>query len=374
MKYTASILIKPGYDHKIISPQEENIYKRIKSLFIIQEEPLTEELINAPQLLHKIGFALGQCGLNNLVRISHDEHDFYIDTQNRENDLKAVLDDFNLEIQTYFERHFQEIGITLEDQKDGMNYAVSVRLSRLHYPEAFPLRIKLTGVPKDAEVTEPLKRFRILTRNLEQNVKKYLAVGLIRVQYSYPQGYEEESKTLHYHNSKDSFMDMKPGSASKPSECRLFPLNGVSLGITRMSELEDIGIRAKDMNERTGKAYDYYTVGKMRFWHDGEFANSIYMTNSDPFPPQWKRIGFDWLKSYTRWRKLFKNCGFDIREVQPPINEKYRGKKSFKAEFYADRDFGPYHLRIELHFAYSQRTGINSSGTLYSMRMRGTKK
>ncbi len=368
MLYSATILISTGYDSKLIEPKDEGFLSRIKKLLVVQEKPLVEELHDVSDLLEKIGTALTDCKLTNLVRISHDSNDFYLDTAKKPHDLPTVLSSFRLELQTYYERFFEEVSIVLEDVVDQMEYAISIRLSRVHYIETFPIRIRISGNPVSIEVSKPEERFGLFTAKMEQAVRKYLQIAIIRF------------------SGKDSseFTDanVRPQSAVgagtnvnllSKNIFQLFPLYGVELGTTTVSQLAKLGVKAQDINSRTSKPYDYYKVSGMNFWFDAEkkITTHIYITYSDPMPEQWQNRGFDWQASYNTWRNLFEKKGYKIIDEEQPGHEIYRGSRSFKAEFHAVVPFSErINLSVELDFSYSKISGQNGKGTLYSIRIR----
>jgi len=369
MLYTANILIKPGYDHKLITPEEQGFYEKIKNLFVTTEHSVVEELADVSDVLKRISLALTECNLTNLVRISHDETEFYLDAESKPHDLTKILDNFRIEVQSYYERFFEEIAIVLEDTADEMNFTVSISLSRLYYPETFPIRFRISATPASVDVIKTQARFDLMIAKIEQSLRKYMQIGLLRILNSQNGNIVEEN----------NLEDPKPKSSAKSnsnfktnsSESQLFPLYGVTLGVTTVSELAQLGTKATDINSQTNRPYDYYRINAMNFWHDGKKATHLYLTYSDPLPRQWDELGWDWQLSYNKWMKLLEKQGFFVLETYKPREERYQGKLSLTAELQAELVMpNETRLSVECDFSYSQTTGLNTSGTLYSLSIR----
>ncbi len=367
MLYTTNILIKPGFEHKLIAPEEQGFYSKLKKLFVTTEHAVFEELSDVSDILKRISLALTECELTNLVRMSHDDSDFYLDTEKKPHDLGKVLEQFRMDVQSYYERFFEEIAIVLEDTADGMNYSISISLSRLYYPETFPIRFRISATPVSVDVKKPQERFALMIAKIEQSLRKYMQIGLLRVLN--PQtGTVSDERTIEYANPKARHQN-RPDSASN-SECQFFPLYDVTLGVTTISELEQLGSKATDINASTNRPYDYFRIKGMNFWHHGTTASHLYLTYSDPLPRSWMNCGWDWQLSYNDWIKLLEKQGFHVLDAHKPKTERYDGKLSLTAELMAEMVLpNNLTLTVECDFSYSQKTGLDTEGTLYSLRI-----
>ena len=151
-------------------------------------------------------------------------------------------------------------------------------------------------------------------------------------------------------------------------DANLFPLYGVTLGVTTIQELEKLGRHATDIYNKTGRPYSYYKINDMKFWYDTRVANHIYMTNSNTMPERWRNLGLDWSLSYNQWIRLLMRLGYMITTLQTPRVGDWQGSPSFEAQVVAKHS----HLltQIELNFSYSEGATADCPSTLYSLRVR----
>jgi hypothetical protein len=146
----------------------------------------------------------------------------------------------------------------------------------------------------------------------------------------------------------------------------LFPLYGITLGKTTVSEIAARGSRAAT-DDDSGEPYLYYEVNGLDFWYDEEsnIVDSMYITYTHPLPEPWKKLGFDWQKSYEQWLQLLQSLGYLTQITEEPHIQQWDGHDSFCAEIVA-RDPSLYVEEITLGFQFKPGT-TRSRGTLYRM-------
>jgi hypothetical protein len=162
------------------------------------------------------------------------------------------------------------------------------------------------------------------------------------------------------------------------SKVSLFPLYGITLGITTRSQIAKLGTKATSINKETGKPYPYYAYKGVDFWYDEEsnLVESIYRTYSEPVPGPWQTLGLRWENSYNQWLSWLQDLGYSIEVFSEPHVERHEGDdgddddegyESLCAEVFA-RKATPHPHRIDLTFKYGEdKTTTDSAGTLYSM-------
>src|SRR6185436_7548110 len=116
-----------------------------------------------------------------------------------------------------------------------------------------------------------------------------------------------------------------PGFAGTQSNRDLFPLLGVTLGVTTLNQLAQFGERSKIIDVSTGKPYNSYKINETNFWYDERgIANHMYMARGiHPIPDQWRALGFDWSISYKHWVTLLNRLGCSVRLEASPRIVKY---------------------------------------------------
>ena len=366
MKYSASILISTDYGIRERFTDEENIYNYFKELFGKSRSRVIEESFSAPDMLIKLNAALKSSGINNLVRITHDDTDFFLDTENEPNDLDEVIHKFKDILKNAFERFYEEIVVVMESRQSQIDFVIELLLLRVHQVGEYPIQINFTGLPKSTGVVDLENKFKLLVNKVEQNIHKFMDVSDVTI--SFTKKIKPDNAEAVWEEDLDLEVYTKPNLQSK--ECLFFPLYSVILGETSVKELAKKGIESKD-RDSDNKPYKYYVVNDMNFWYDTNIATHMYLTYTSPIPQKWRNCGLDWSLSYNEWLKLFKRLGFFVSNVELPKKEWYRGKRTLVAEFHASKKMkNQTQLVFELHFNYSQKTSVNSKGTIYSLRVR----
>jgi Caspase domain len=150
-----------------------------------------------------------------------------------------------------------------------------------------------------------------------------------------------------------------PPKGAEPYAYDLFPVNGMVLGKSTTKELAVLGTH----NARVG----YYAIGGINFWYsDNIFSRFYLVTRLYPLPAEWSRLGLSYEASYREWLSILKKMEYNIKVSKEPTVEDYGGQPSFSAELEARSTRGT-PLVMTLNFEYSQKVGIDTKGTLYSI-------
>ncbi len=367
MKYLAQILLQPKSETIEIQNNKSKLYIKFKALFIKKETKIIQETFSVPDFLTKLNLAMKSLGVSNLVRITHDEVDFYLDKEHKPNDLDEVIQELGYLIRSSFERFFEEISVLLEFEQDEIYYLIDLILARVHPVGQYPVQIIFSGLPRKVGIENVEEKFKLFVNTFEMNLHKYIDVSDITTSFTKKGDLATAAKIEKESEAKSSG---EPKRAKQ--KCNFFPLYGVMLGETTVDQLSKLGTRALDYDSDK-QLYKYYNVKDMRFWFSGNFADHMYITYTDPIPRQWLNCGFDWSLSYNNWIVLFEKLGFFISVVIAPKVEWYNGKRSLSAEFLATKKLNAkITICFEMDFSYSQRKSLDSEGTLYSIRVRST--
>jgi hypothetical protein len=365
MKYSAQICLKTESLVKERYTDEETLYNYFKELFWKGRERVEEETFSTRDVLNKLSAAFKNSGITNLVRISHDDTDFYLDKNNKPHDLDNAIGEFGEVLHNAFERFYEEVSVVMETSDSQVNFVVELTMHRIHPIGEYPIQINFSGLPENTTVTNVEKTFNLFVNKVEQNIQKYLNLSDVTISFT------KKSKPKYFSElvEKEGVKDKSTVKTNK--KCKFFPLYGVTLGKTSVKELANKGTRAKDRDDK-GKKYKYYTINDMRFWYGDDVANHIYMTYTDPLPQQWRECGLDWDLSYNEWQQLFKDLGFMLSVVKRPKKEWYSGKFTLVAQFNASKKISDdVTISFEVYFNYSQKTSRKAEGTIYSLRVRG---
>ena len=364
MKYSAQLSIRTENHARERFSDEENLYNRFKELFWRGRERVDEETFSTSDVLKKLSAAFRSSGITNLVRLSHDDVEFYLDKDIEPHDLDTAIENFGEVLHNSFDRFYEEISVVMETRNSKIDFMIELIMLRVHPIGEFPIQINFSGLPESSLVTGVEKKFNLFVNRVEQNIQKYIDLSEVTISFT-----KKDVEPVFERIEKDGESgDKKKGKSSE--KCLFFPLYGVMLGETDVKELAGLGTPAKDKDEN-GNRYKYYTVNDVRFWHNNEKANHMYLTYTDPLPMQWGKCGFDWDLSYNEWYRLFEKLKFQMSIVKRPKKEWYSGKMTLAAHFNASKRISKrITISFEVYFNYSQKTSVNAKGTIYSLRVR----
>ena len=316
MKYSASIFIRTNSETHERFTDEENIYNYFKELFGKKRSRVIEESFSAPDMLSKLSAAFKDSGINNLVRLTHDETDFFLDTENKPNDLDATILKFKNVLQDSFERFYEEISVVMESEQFGIDFVIELLLLRVHPVGEYPIQIKFLGLPQSTENIDIEIDFKLFVNKVEQNITKFLSVSDLTVSYT------KKSSGQNMEIGADTAVTEQDEVEEQTKECRFFPLYGVTLGKTTVKKLAALGVRSKGLDS-DNKPYKFYRVRDMNFWFEEQTATHMYLTYTSSLPKIWRNCGFDWVLSYNEWVTLFKRLGFSISDIKLPEIGRY---------------------------------------------------
>ncbi|NJO90849.1 MAG: hypothetical protein HC831_19210 [Chloroflexia bacterium] len=184
MKYSAQISLKTESPVHTRFTDEETLYNYFKELFWKGRERVEEETFSTTDVLRKLSSAFKSSGLTNLVRISHDDIDFYLDKDDEPHDLDKAIEDFEEVLHNAFERFYEEITIVLETRNSQIDFVLELAMLRVHPIGEYPIRITFSGLPENALVTNIEKKFSLFVNRVEQNIQKYMDVKDVTISFT----------------------------------------------------------------------------------------------------------------------------------------------------------------------------------------------
>jgi len=350
MTYKILYKIKLSNDSKIVKTKiNENSKSILNKIFPSKNITYKEvEDFDTNSIIKGLNLVFKKSDITNLVRISHDKDNFYLDYDDKKNDLDSVLENYQQKYFSAYERYYNKLVIIAEHEERGIHFIISVNIFRKHKKGNFPIKIEITASKINNTKKDLSSDFKFITTRFYKNVQKYLNV--------------KEIKT---------FIPGKTSSSKKKSissiDYSLFPLYKVDLGITSEKQLSKLGIIASDTNSE-GDLYKYYSVEGTKFWFSNGVASHIHLTRSNLLPEKWENIGFKWELSYKSWISLLKKQEYLVSVIVHPQVLNYKGSKSFNAKLLATKKlYDKRRLNLKLTFAYSQGTKTNTKNTIYSM-------
>ncbi|VVS90616.1 serine/threonine protein kinase [Desulfoluna spongiiphila] len=156
----------------------------------------------------------------------------------------------------------------------------------------------------------------------------------------------------------------------------LFPMNGITLGVSTVKDLRAAGVQCKSIDDDTGKPYLYYTVDGIDFWYDKESGVVDYLpfSKGDTLHDSLVAMGFDHDKSYNDWLEVLKKSGFEVTVTKKPTTGSYKGKKWLKAELKGTKTtLCGTEIKIKLDFSWGKGRRVTDRKTLNGIYIWGKK-
>lgn len=373
MLYTGRIRFNTQQKGISLAKEPRGLLGKLYSLFLTRDpdDSLVLETFSTPTLMKQLSAVLQAIGFKNLVRISEDDADYYLDSSDSGNDFKQTMDRFIQERNSRYPEASRLISIALEKETPHFHYILEIVIQRTHTQKDHPLEVRIHGLTQEEEASGNHDRlFQRFILETEQNIKKYIPVEEIIIEHS-PGNPEQKNRKVKEEAIRSDSPEKSSAKIKKTTHGTLFPLYDITLGKTDIEKLDTLGTRARDCDD-DGEPYKYYVVNDMNFWFDNGVANSIYITYTDPIPDQWRELGFDWEKSYNEWREILEDLGCFLSLIKEPHTIKhYSGKhKCLEAEIMGTLKTRDMHLHITLNFNYSTETSVKAKNTLYNITIR----
>jgi len=148
MYFNGNLSIDPAQLTKIEKVRPQKAFKRI--LFFLTagavSDKVEQETFSAVSILQQLYSVFNSIGINNLVRLSHDDIDFYLDAEGKKDDLKATLDLYDLQTNEAMSETFKQLSMVLEHEENGFKYLINITINRTHSVGVYPIDIFIDGL------------------------------------------------------------------------------------------------------------------------------------------------------------------------------------------------------------------------------------
>jgi hypothetical protein len=154
MYFNGNLSIDPAQLTKIEKVRPQKAFKRI--LFFLTAGSVSDkeehETFSAVSILQQLYTVFASVGITNLVRLSHDDIDFYLDAEGKKDDLKATLDLYDLQTNEAMSVNFKHLSMVLEHEENGFKYLINVTINRTHKVGVYPIDIFIDGLLEEFAV------------------------------------------------------------------------------------------------------------------------------------------------------------------------------------------------------------------------------
>jgi hypothetical protein len=146
-----------------IDPSQMTVIKKIKptKLFGKLLDALTmgrtaekeeQETFTALSIMQHLNMGLRSVNVKNVIRLSVNDYDFYLDEMGMDDDMKQAMLEFETKIDPLESETFEKIFLVLEHEKTGMKYLIEIEIDRCHQPGRYPIIIKTNGLISDLQL------------------------------------------------------------------------------------------------------------------------------------------------------------------------------------------------------------------------------
>ncbi|PWJ39125.1 hypothetical protein [Sediminitomix flava] len=148
MIFSANITVDPSQLTQIHKVEPTGLFKKVlfnltKGLVADQEE---HETFTAVSILQQLNGTFSNLGIDNIVRLSHDDIDFYLDTEGKKGDLQEAFDSYDLKIDESMSTVFNRLNLVLEHEARSIYYLIEIDINRTHKVGEYPIEIKVNGL------------------------------------------------------------------------------------------------------------------------------------------------------------------------------------------------------------------------------------
>lgn len=148
-----------------IDPSQITIFKKVKpsKLFAKLTDVLSfgalgvkneHETFTAVSILQQINMGLRSITVKNVIRLSVDDYDFYLDEKGVDDDLEQAMFEFKAKVDPLESELFNTIYLVLEHIDEHLKYIIEISVTRKHKIGEYPIKINVNGVLKDFKFIE----------------------------------------------------------------------------------------------------------------------------------------------------------------------------------------------------------------------------
>jgi hypothetical protein len=177
MFLSASLSVDPSQMTKIQPIPPTKVFKKL--LFILSSGNISEkeevETLTALSVLQQLNMVFRSLGITNIVRLSKDDIDFYLDEEGKADDLKETLDKFSYDVDEIESEVFKTLDLVLEHTDKEFSYLIEIFIRRIHKVGEPPIQIKVNGVMKEfqTKTDQPEKEIEAKLKPVFDSNEKY---------------------------------------------------------------------------------------------------------------------------------------------------------------------------------------------------------
>lgn len=156
MYFNANIEIDPKYAEKSVSFENSGLMNKILRLVGAGsgKNMVAKESYTALSVLQNIYNGLSDSGVSNLIWLTVDEMDYYIDELGEDDDLKKGVEIVKETIDPVTSEYFDHIHLVSEHTDEILKYLIDIHIDRRHKVSEWPIKLRVIAVFKDLMLKE----------------------------------------------------------------------------------------------------------------------------------------------------------------------------------------------------------------------------
>jgi hypothetical protein len=107
------------------------------------------ETFKALSLIQQLYSTFSNIGIDNIIRLNHNDLEIYYDDKGKKDDFKMAVDKYSIEIDDSMSSYFNTLWMVLEYEDQQFKYLIEVSVNRSHLVNAYPIEIIVSGLLKE---------------------------------------------------------------------------------------------------------------------------------------------------------------------------------------------------------------------------------
>lgn len=156
MFFLAKIEIDPSQITIIKKIDQESVWSKLADMLTMGSisDRQEQETFTVISILHQIQMGLMRMKVDNVVKISVDDFDYFTDKESKEHDLQIAMDNLEKNIDSVESERFELINLVLEHKDGNMKYVIDIKIKRKHPVGEYPVVIRINGMMMDFMLRE----------------------------------------------------------------------------------------------------------------------------------------------------------------------------------------------------------------------------
>jgi hypothetical protein len=106
------------------------------------------ETFKALSLIQKLYSAFSNIGVDNIIRLNHNDIEIYYDDKGQKKDFQMAVDKYSIEIDDSMSSYFNTLWMVLEHEDQLFKYLIEISVNRSHQINDYPIEIIVSGLLK----------------------------------------------------------------------------------------------------------------------------------------------------------------------------------------------------------------------------------